>query len=178
MGSLKGELDKLRILHEVALDIEMRVLVENGRVNILFAQLDRGAEVGAHGALGVRANQRDARAGVLIRILKQRLNTIGLQVGAIPLAQLIGTYFAYEPGLNAEISKSVDSVCSAAARGDARIEVFNRLDNFSGAFIVNKLHAALREIKVSEDIVIRHADKDIHKGVAHAEDFSFHYIFL
>ena len=167
-GLQEGRLG-LRRVPEVALQIGHLGAPDHVRVQVLGHQVDRGAQIGAHGALGVGGDEDQAARGR--RPLGRRRglegNAGGPDVVPEDAAQLVVAHLADEGAAPAERSQPRHGVGRRAAR-DLDRRAHGGVERL-GARAVDQGHGALGQVLGLEEGLVglgQHVDD----GVADADD--------
>ena len=153
---------------EIALEVEQMGLAHQIKIEVFGLEIHRGAQVGAHRALGIGGHQDQAagRGGTVVRGGRVELGADGADVVAEDAPELVVAHAADEGGASSELGDAGERVGSGAAggleaRAHARVEPL-------GLRLIHQGHRALAEAMVGEEGVIR-LHQHVHDGVADAD---------
>ena len=174
VGAAGQRQDEVAVLHQIALNIDRIDAVEPCVADVLDAHRGGRPQEGGEGALAVgrdegRGHTRRQRRRGQVEVRAGRRKTVG-EEGTVG----VGAHLARHSRGHAQMSQRHDGVAGRAARravtlvgGHARRDGLKR-------GLVNELHRALRQGKLSEEGIGNARIEGVNKGVAYAQNHFLH----
>ena len=142
LGRTGGLEDQVVVLHQVALDVEAVVPLENRRFDLPGREFERCAEVGDHRALAVGGDQRHAFARALPAPENDRLDAEVVQCLHEEIARGVGTHLADETDAATQLRHGADGVAGRSSEREGIGESGHRFRNLGLEPCVHEAHRA------------------------------------
>ena len=174
LGEAHRPCDKLLVLNQISLDMEIVVALEEGRVKVVRAQLQGGAHIAGEGALRIGAgDEHHAAAAGLGAVEHVGMDAVLLHGALEEVPQVVVADLAQEAALHAEDGGAGDGIGGAAARHVLDAVFLQRVPDAVSRLHVYVLHAAQGQVVPSQEGVVRQDSQDVRQCVADAKD-GFH----
>ena len=168
---LHGAAYQVLVLHQIALDVEIVVAFEILWLQVVRLQLERGAQIGGEGTVGVGGGDEDHRPARSDRADQQ----IGLDaVLQLRLAEerteFVVAHLADVARRHAQDGRRRHGVGSGAAGNVLDSDLLEVGPDGVAGLGVHMLHAAQRQIVLLEERIVRKDGQDVCQGISNAQD--------